>query len=424
MENHVNYNINYDGVPFSQLDRQRLRSLAGKVAQIAALPIQQEKAKLWTAHNDLQTSEPVVFIDPENGWHECIPDSQLECTHPLARAWEFGLLKRIYWHEHLKDDRVEDAFFDVPVVHGNDGFGVDIQLTKTDKKDGAYHIEQVIQDYEEDFPKLHYPNLFFDFPATQRLMDMANDLLGDLLTVRQKTSWYWSLGMTWDYIDLRGFEDFMCDFLVEPDYVHKMMDLLCSGILRRLDLLEEKGILCPNSGNTYVGSGGFGFTNQLPSEESLAAGAKTSQMWGFVESQETVSINPDLYGEFIFPYHQRIAQRFGLMCYGCCEPYDPRWKYVKQLSHLRRVSCSPWADWTTIPENLGNHHVASIKPNPALLAVPNMEEDAVREQIKKALDCSRGCVPELIMKDNHTLGGHPENASRWVEIVREEIGKL
>ena len=111
MENHVNYNINYDGVPFSQPDRQRLRSLAGKVAQIAALPIQQEKAKLWTAHNDLQTSEPVVFIDPENGWHECIPDSQLECTHPLARAWEFGLLKRIYWHEHLKDDRVEDAFF-------------------------------------------------------------------------------------------------------------------------------------------------------------------------------------------------------------------------------------------------------------------------------------------------------------------------
>jgi hypothetical protein len=30
-------------------------------------------------------------------------------------------------------------------------------------------------------------------------------------------------------------------------------------------------------------------------------------------------------------------------------------------------------------------------------------------------------VVELIMKDNHTLGGNPENLVRWVRIAREEI---
>jgi hypothetical protein len=28
------------------------------------------------------------------------------------------------------------------------------------------------------------------------------------------------------------------------------------------------------------------------------------------------------------------------------------------------------------------------------------------------------------MKDNHTLGGNPTNITRWVEIMREEIGRL
>ena len=28
------------------------------------------------------------------------------------------------------------------------------------------------------------------------------------------------------------------------------------------------------------------------------------------------------------------------------------------------------------------------------------------------------------MKDNHTLGGNPHNAVRWVEIAREEIERV
>lgn len=50
-----------------------------------------------------------------------------------------------------------------------------------------------------------------------------------------------------------------------------------------------------------------------------------------------------------------------------------------------------------------------------------MDEEYVRKEIRKALRCTRDCVPEIIMKDNHTLGKNPKNASRWVEIVREEV---
>ena len=39
------------------------------------------------------------------------------------------------------------------------------------------------------------------------------------------------------------------------------------------------------------------------------------------------------------------------------------------------------------------------------------------------LDIDTG-IPELIMKDNNTLGHNPYNACRWVEICREEIANL
>jgi hypothetical protein len=71
--------------------------------------------------------------------------------------------------------------------------------------------------------------------------------------------------------------------------------------------------------------------------------------------------------------------------------------------------------------NVQNRYVLSYKPNPAALAVPEIDEKAIRQGLRHALDVTRGCVVEVIMKDNHTLAGRPENAVRWCRIAREEI---
>lgn len=128
--------------------------------------------------------------------------------------------------------------------------------------------------------------------------------------------------------------------------------------------------------------------------------------------------------EFVFPRHKRILERFRLNCYGCCEAYDPRWKYVKQLPNLRRVSVSPWSDWTTVPELLGRNYIASVKLKPTALASSSMNEDVVRSDCRRAAEQTKGGICEFIMKDNHTLGNQPYNAVRWVEIMREEIDRV
>jgi hypothetical protein len=73
-------------------------------------------------------------------------------------------------------------------------------------------------------------------------------------------------------------------------------------------------------------------------------------------------------------------------------------------------------------EYLGNRFVMSLKPSPTALAMPVMDEDAVREEIRRDLIATRNCQVELIMKDNHTLGNNPGNAINWCRIGREEIG--
>ncbi len=75
-------------------------------------------------------------------------------------------------------------------------------------------------------------------------------------------------------------------------------------------------------------------------------------------------------------------------------------------------------------EMLGKGYIISLKPSPSPLAKSKMEETSVRESLRKDLLATKGCRLELIMKDNHTLGGNPANAVRWCRIAREEIEKI
>jgi hypothetical protein len=318
---------------------------------------------------------------------------------------------------------VIEPYFDVPYSFGDTGWGVEINR-EHGEGEGSFIVIPAIEDYEDDLPKVHFPEIIIDKEESATVLELAQDVFGDILTVRRKTAWWWSLGCTRNFIDLRGLENFLCDLIIEPENLDKLMSLLCEGWLKRLDFLEANGYLALNNAGTYVGSGGFGFTKELPPQGYNPEKISTRDMWGFVESQETVSVSPQMYSEFILPYHKKIAERFALNCYGCCEGFNPRWEYIKDIPRLRRVSVSPWADVETCRELLGKNYIASVKPSPSTLAVSNMDEDAVRAELAKIVKATGDCVTEIIMKDNHTLGGNPRNAARWVELAREAVATM
>jgi hypothetical protein len=226
-----------------------------------------------------------------------------------------------------------------------------------------------------------------------------------------------------DLAFLRGLENIMLDMLDNPELIHQLMSILRDGTSTKLDYLEENGLLSLNT-DSYVGSGGFGYTDELPAKGSSKEHVRTIDMWGFGDSQETGSVSPQMFEEFVFPYQLPLLERFGLNCYGCCEPLDKRWEIVKRIPNLRRVSVSPWSDLEIMAEHLKDDYVFSLKPNPAALAVPVMDKEAVRQKVIDFLKKTKGCVVEIIMKDNHTLGKNPDNIINWVKIVREEIEKI
>ncbi len=413
--------LGVNSASFSTADRQLLRQLAGQVAELAARPQEADKRRLWQQHNDLLPVRPLVFCDPENSWNEIIPQDDLRCSGELARQWEWHLRREIFWGTQMGDDRSVEPFFDVPHIYQGPDWG--LRETRHGGQDGGSYVWDAPVQSEADLQRLHYPCLRVDYPATQDRLALAQQIFGDLLTVRQKTIWWWSLGMTWTLVNLRGLQQIILDMVEHPDLLHRLMSLLRDGTLAMILSLEAKGLISLNNDATYVGSGGFGWTRQLP-QADFSGQVRLKDMWGFGESQETVGVSPRMYAEFVLPYQLPILSRFGLNCYGCCEPLDQRWQYVRQIPRLRRVSISPWSDREKMAQALGKDYIFSMKPNPADLAMDDLDEPRLRLNLRHDLEVTRGCQVEVIMKDNHTIRNDPRRVIRWVQIVREEIERL
>ena len=411
-----------DQVFIDKHDRNILRPLAEKLAKLAAQPIEQEKKDLWYRHNALEETRPMIFCDPENGWNEIVPKEQIKCRGKLAQQWEMLLRKEIFWGQSMGDDKVVEASFHVGYVYTESNWGMQEKNVRS-AAHGSYRWEPPLKDYA-DLDKLHFPKITVDYESSDKLLKLAQSTFGNILMVQRQGIWWWTLGMTWTLIKLRGFTQFMMDMHDHPDELHQLMEILRDGHLDKLDFLEENGLLSMNNDNTYVGSGGFGFTNELPQQDRNGEHVRTIDMWGFCDSQETVSVSPEMFEEFIFPYQLPILKRFGLNCYGCCEGLDRRWHVIKRYPNLRRISVSAWANLEKMAEYLGADYILSYKPLPTDLAAKHIDEAKIRKYLRRALEITKHCRVEVIMKDNHTLGNNPQNVIDWCRIARQEVDRL
>lgn len=402
-------------------DRSILRQLADEVAELAGRPIEAEKRRLWYDHNELRPTRPLIYCEPENGWNEVIPQSALRCTGELARGWEWGLRREIYSATILCDDRVMQPFIDVSYIHTNSGWGLAERKIGGDHG-GAYTWEAPLKSYDM-LAQMHYPATTIDHEASEELLETAQSTFCGILSVRRRTFWYWSVGLTWQAINVRGLEQIMLDMLDRPDEFRALMAFLSDGTISWIKSLESDGLLSLNNDGSYVGSGGFGWTTELP-QEGFDGHVRLRDMWGLGESQETVGVSPRMFAECVLPYQLPILELFGLTCYGCCEPLDKRWQYVKQIPNLRRVSVSPWSDRAKMAENLGANYVYSMKPNPAEVAMDVFDEDSIRRGLRESLEAARGCHVEVILKDVHTIRNDPDRLIRWTRIAREESDRI
>ena len=408
-------------------DRDVLRRLAERKAEIASDPTNEERRTAWLALDSGKNERVMVLAehggirDPKKPFNV----GRLECIGEWARGIETALRVEALLFEELRDDHVVEPVMNVGWQVRASNFGLEPVVHQGGDAEhmGSRSWDPPIKDLDKDFGKLRPRTFLVDRDASLAQRQRMEDVFGGILPVRMRGGHYWTMGLTWKAIDLIGLEGLMLSMYDNPDGLHRLLFFLRDDELAFSRWLEEQRLYSLNNENDYIGSGSMGYTAELPKDAARSASApvREQDLWVLLESQETVGVGPELFEEFIFPYQLSIAERFGKIYYGCCEPVNNRWHILKRLPNLARVSVSPWADQRFMAEALGREYVFSRKPNPTLISTNRFDEAAIREDIRQTLDLTRGCRIELIMKDVHTLNNEPERLARWVQIAREEI---
>jgi len=405
----------------SNKDASILRALASQVAEIAALPVQQQTIELWKALNGLRPIRPMVLID-QIPWHEMNVDDELslQSEDPFCRALETQLRRTLYAWRHMPVDMVVDPWIDIPkTIRGADlGIRPIEDRSVLDPENdvvGHYYIDQLRT--EEDLEKIRMPQVTLDEAATARSEELAHALFDGILDVRMQ-------GMhpgfaPWDRIvEWHGVEPSLFDLVDRPDFIHKLMDRVTQGYLSMLDQLEAQGLLGqPQSLIHCTGA----YTDELPAPGFDPARPRARDLWTMGMAQIFVSVSPAMHQAFELDYANRWYERFGLVYYGCCEPLDTKMHIVREIPNLRKISMSPWVRVERGAERIGRDFVFSRKPSPAFLAWDALDGDAVRADLEATRDaCARHDTPlEFILKDISTVRYQPQRLWQWAEIAMQ-----
>jgi hypothetical protein len=409
----------------SQKDKEILRSLAKEVKQIAADPVQEKNRVRWSGHNSLKNREPLLLIFPEGSWSELIPEKEILCQDPLCRQVERYLRQRIFTFRNLKDDQPIEGDLVVNKMIAPFDWGLQEKKSYTDSDRGSYHLDPVLLD-KSDLKKIHTPEVIYLENETLEKADRLEGLVGDILPVKLKGKQHISFHMAAQYNNLRGVDNFLLDFYLEPALFHGAMEKFTTGWQQILKAYESENLLSLNNDGTYHNSGGNGYLEgELPGKDFDPAHVRLKDMWGSSESQEFAPIGPDHHWEFALQYEIELLKEFGLTGYGCCEDLTNKLDYVKKIPRIRRISCSPWADIPQCAASLKGDYILSWKPDPAIL-VGNFDEKGLRNNLREGLEACKqqGAIPEIILKDTHTCEHKPERFYRWREIYREAVSEV
>lgn len=429
-------------------ERQVIRDLAKKLADLANQPIMEERRKLWYAHNDLKTDQPVIDCSPEGAWRKNVPADSLVCEHPILREIEWTLRARIFRAEVINDDVPAEMRWDCRKIISDTGWTVEGAQAHNAFTNESVHVptistinpfwrpdykfdetaaefEPLISDddmEDEDIAsRLVAPRVIYDEEGSRRMLEIHQELLGDILDVQWTGNTYIAFSWMETYTKIRGYENALFDLYDYPEQMHKILAVLEKGYLNLYQQQLDMGLLSMNNGCQYNGTGGFGYTRDI---KAPAPGEKLTfkNLWAYAESQEFISVSPEMTKEFAIDYEKRLLEKFALSSYGCCDNLENKLPNILGIHNIRRISVSPWADVASMRDQMGMKAIFSCKPNPSYIT-GGWDEDLMRRDTMRLMQEGKGTAFEIILKDTHTIQD-PHDFRKWTDLCRECVAKV
>jgi hypothetical protein len=416
-----------DKTDLSPQDLHVLRTLGEWQARACETPENREKVEAWIAHDDpSRPSRPMVIAETHylSDARRPVTDADLQCADPWARQIELRLRQRQYEIERLRDDHMVAPWIEYcPHVGAASDFGVPsgVQRGAAGADKLAFNYRPPLLELDDaDFARLRHRTFRWDREGEERERERLETIFAGILPVRRRNAgWQLAMPMTSTVLDFVGLDGFMLLMFTNPEGLHRLMRFICDDHRAYLRFWEENQLLSLNNETDYVGSGCMGTSRLLPAAD-FAGTVRPKDLWYYCESQESVGLSPKQYGEFVFPYVKELADPFGRVYYGCCEPVDPFAEYLATMPNLQRVSVSPWADEEKVGRFCAEKKIVySRKPSPNLFMGEKYDEGAVRAHLQKTVDCTQGCRVEFIQRDVYVTNEAPDRFIRWVELVRE-----
>lgn len=421
-----------DTVP-SAADRQTIRELAARWAEIAALPIVAARKRQWRALHDLRPERPMILFETATV-HEYVALGELRCEDPILRAVEAVMRENIRHFDEVGDDIVLDPYYRIGWDLVTSSWGVDVVQVPAEVGEGEIPLG-----YTFDFPikqpadiGLLQPRTFaVDRERTLARQHLLEEVFGDLLPVRvgnydhfmvEQGAESWAgnyfIGLTWQIYRFIGNDGLLSWVYEAPEAIHALMEYMASDRERMFSFVESEGLIVPNTDSQMAGPRAYGYVSALP-DADVTEPARLTDLWCWAESQETAPISPAMYEEFFLPYIARVSGRFGLVYYGCCEPVHDRLELIMAaMPNLRSVSVSPWADFEQVAGMLGDRYVFSRKPDPVPISGPSPHWDRAEADLRRTRDAARDCNVALLFRDVYDIGGDRSRLSRWVDLAR------
>ena len=410
----------------NEKDRNILRELAGRVGEIAALPVQDEKRRLWRALNGLKPERPMVAID-QVCWTEMDIDGKLalHCEDRECRSYEQTLRRILFQWEYFPVDMVVEPFIKVYKSVKNSAFGMSRKehtLAAFENSSVLSHqFENQFKSIDDVMTKIKMPVVSHDSAETRRRMDRASWLFDGVMPLREEGHDPY-IGL-WDpiamYMSVGGALEGLVD---DPDMMHALVQRMADGYMIMLDQLEDQGLLCHSQALIHCTGA---FTDDLPAPGFNPDKPRLKDLWAKGLAQMLTTVSPAMFEEYEINYMLPIFERFGLVYYGCCDPLDHKMKEVRRIPNLRKISMSPWVNKERGAGEIGGDYVFSSKPNPAFIAYESFDENMVRKDLESTRDiCSRyGCPLEFIFKDISTVYKDPVRLKKWADIAMKVVEK-
>jgi len=406
-------------------DIDLLRALAGRVAEIAALPVQREKAEMWRRLNRLDPVRPMVNWHVEDFcWPEVLPDSVLEASSEIGRHYERHLRRILYQWENIPDDKVVEATIPYHVVVHETGWGIAFQIRPSPlAHGGAYAFEPVLLEHS-DIERIRPPEVSVDEPATARNREVCAGIFDGILepVPDQVSSWGFPGVTLIDYYAmLRGLGQMYADLIERPRWVHEALEHMLQAVLSSLRQYQALGLLRLNNGANEIGTSALGFTDELPQPDFDGVHVRTKDLWGFSATQTFARVSPAMHEEFAVSYDRRYLSEFGLSVYGCCEPLEHKMDSVRTIPNARVISMSEWVDREKAAEELKKDFVFAYKPTGSYLAAETWDVEAARRDLADLLEKTRGCVVEIHHNSCSTCRGEPHRIQEWARMAMDLV---